>query len=64
MIGQSMWVQGESSKGRLKLVSGSPVSAAASTSVTEVFGSLVTTVVSTSAMKGSNFGFSGVEVTN
>ena len=62
--GQSMWVQGESPKGRLKLVSGSPVSTAASTSVTEVFGSLVTTVVSTSAMKGSNFGFSGVEVTN
>ena len=40
------------------------MSVAAPASVTEVFGSPVTTVVLTSATKGSNFGFSGVEVTN
>ena len=62
--GQITWVQGESLRGRSRLVSGSSMSTVALMSATEVFGSSMTTVAPASVMKGSNFGFSGMEVTN
>ena len=62
--GQSTWVQGESLRGRSRLVSESSMSIVAPMSATEVFGSSMITVAPASVMKGSNFGFSGMEVTN
>ena len=62
--GQITWVQGESLRGRSRLVSRSSVSTAAPASATEAFVSSVTTVALASAMEGSSFGFSGVEESN
>ena len=61
--GQIMWVQGESLRGRSRLVSGLSVSTAAPASATEAFVSSVTTVALASVMEAS-FGFSGVEESN